>query len=79
LGENPARVFVTLLDVVGYLGPLLAFILLLVPVVSIDLQKEDGFTMRLKARQVSVLYKGLIIAATLLSLGWYVILIASRI
>ncbi len=79
LGENPARVFVTLLDVVGYLGPLLAFILLLVPVVSIDLQKEEGFTMRLKARQVSVLYRGFIIAATLLSLGWYVILIASRI
>lgn len=79
LGENPARVFVTLLDVVGYLGPLLAFILLLVPVVSIDLQKEEGFTMRLKARQVSVLYRGFIIAATLLSLGWYVMLIASRI
>ena len=79
LGENPARVFVTLLDVVGYLGPLLAFILLLVPVVSIDLQKEEGFTMRLKAWQVSVLYRGFIIAATLLSLGWYVILIASRI
>lgn len=79
LGENPARILVTLLDVVGYLGPLLAFVLLLVPVVTIDLQKSDGLTMQLHARKVGVVYGGLIVAVTLLSLGWYGLLIASRV
>jgi hypothetical protein len=78
LGENPARFFVTALDVVGYLGPLLAFVLLLVPVVTIDLQKLDGLTMQLRARKVGVVYSGFIIAVTLLSLGWIGLLVASR-
>ena len=78
LGENPSILLVTLMDLIGYLGPLLAFALFFLPIVDFKSHRVDGTTIELHLQSVGKLYQTAMILSAVLCLGWFIVLIASR-
>jgi hypothetical protein len=78
LGENPSQSLVILMDIIGYLGPLLALAFFFFPIVDIRSQSVDGTTITLHIQSVGKLHHSAMILSAVLCLAWFILLIASR-
>ncbi|MBP8998493.1 MAG: hypothetical protein KBG10_09450, partial [Anaerolineaceae bacterium] len=78
LGENPSQSLVILMDIIGYLGPLLALDFFFFPIVDIRSQSVDGTTITLHIQSVGKLHHSAMILSAVLCLAWFILLIASR-
>lgn len=78
LGENPSQSLVIMMDIIGYLGPLLAFALFFFPIVDIRSHSVDGTTIALHIQSVGKVYNTVMILSAILCLAWFILLIASR-
>jgi len=78
LGENPSQSLVIMMNIIGYLGPLLAFALFFFPIVDISSHSVDGTTIALHIQSVGKVYNTVMILSAILCLAWFILLIASR-
>lgn len=78
LGEDPSRSLVVTMDIIGYLGPLLAFAFFFFPIVDIRSHSADGTMITLHIQSAGKIYHTAMILSAVLCLGWFILLIASR-